>query len=89
MSKEFYGCNTRQPDYVGRQDTFLVQDGYIEIKNKSGLVVGKQPRYVYMRNRMSKECRYDRIEIDPKCKGCESGEEALKERMQDGQGSRT
>lgn len=77
---KLHGCNTLQPDYVEPQDTFLVQDGYIDLKNEDGLIVGREPRWVYMRNRMSRDCKYDRIAIDPQCKGCERGKMALEER---------
>lgn len=65
-----YGCNTNQLDYKGIQDTHLVQDGYIERVSEDGLAVSKEPRYVYMRNRMSRDCKYDRVNVDQKCKGC-------------------
>lgn len=66
-----YGCNTNQPGYKGLQDTHLVQDGYIERVSENGFAVSKEPRYVYMRNRMSRDCKYDRWKIDSKCAGCE------------------
>lgn len=64
-----YECNTNQPGYKGIQDTHLVQDGYIA-RFRNGFAVSKEPRYVYMRNRMSRDCKYDRWEIDAKCNGC-------------------
>lgn len=73
---KLHGCNTLQPDYVEPQDTFLVQDGYIDIENELGLIVDRKPRYIYIRNRMSRDCKYDRIAIDAQCKGCERGKQA-------------
>lgn len=65
-----YGCNTNQQGYKGIQDTHLVQDGYIMRVNEIDIAVSKEPRYVYMRNRMSRDCKYDRVNVDQKCKGC-------------------
>lgn len=76
-----YGCNTRNKDYKGVQDTFLVQDGYEDfcicsefeqdgITPKDEFVMSRRPRFVYMRNRNSRDCKYDRVNIDPKCAGC-------------------
>ena len=65
-----YECNTQRPGYKGVQDTFLVQDGYVEHTNEAGITVSKEPRFVYMRNRNSRDCKYDRVNIDPKCASC-------------------
>lgn len=78
-----YGCNTRNPNYKGIQDTYLVQDGYEDyvlgdIIERDGqliyedkVVLTRKPRYIYVRNKMSRDCKYDRWNIDPKCAGCE------------------
>lgn len=66
-----YGCNTRNPDYVGRKDLHYVQDGYIELVNETGLTVSIEPNYVWIRDHNSKDCKYDRWQTDPKCAGCE------------------
>ena len=78
-----YECNTKRPGYKGVQDTILIQDGYEDfclcsgfeqdgdqITPKDEVVMSRRPRYVYMRNRMSRDCKYDRVNIDPKCAGC-------------------
>lgn len=51
-----YGCNTSRPGYIGRKPGYFARDGV---------------RRIWIDNRMSKECRYDRSEIDKGCDGCE------------------
>lgn len=51
-----YGCNTSRPGYTGQKPGYFARDG---------------SRQVWIENRMSKECRYDRSEIDKGCDGCE------------------
>lgn len=66
---EVYGCNTRSPGYKGPKNEFLVQDGYYDF------VTARKPRYRIVPNRNSRECKYDRWQIDHKCAGCESERE--------------
>ena len=51
-----YGCNTSRQNYTGRKPGYFARDGV---------------RKIWIENRMSKECRYDRSEIDSGCSGCE------------------
>lgn len=68
MSKK-YGCNSSREGYVGRQDSFYAMDGYE--KTMVGVFSYMfTPRFVGVENRMSKDCRYDRIEVDVYCDGC-------------------
>lgn len=62
--RNMYGCNTRNHDYKGVQDGFVVQDGYKETGAE------KRPKFRWMPNRNSRDCKYDRVNIDPKCEGC-------------------
>lgn len=51
-----YGCNTSRIGYTGRKPEYFARDGV---------------RRIWIEDRMSKECRYDRSEIDKGCDGCE------------------
>lgn len=56
-----YGCNTSRQNHTGRKPGYFARDG---------------DRVIWIEDRMSKECRYDRSEIDKGCDGCEKKKEA-------------
>ena len=50
-----YGCNTSREGYIGRRTGYWARDG----EDK-----------VWIEDKMSKKCQYDRSKIDNGCKGC-------------------
>lgn len=55
-----YGCNTSRLNYTGRKPGYFARDGV---------------RRIWIEDRMSKECRHDRSEIDKGCYRCEKKKE--------------
>lgn len=60
------GCNTSRPDHKDTKDTMQVQDGWTDVP-----LVGRVAKVVTIPNRMSRDCKYDRILVDDGCIGCE------------------
>ena len=56
-----YGCHSKP-----RSDGYLALDGWK--MNES--CEGESPNWIYIRDTMSRECRYDRQREDAKCEGC-------------------
>lgn len=60
------GCNTTHPKFIPRTESYWAQDGFYPEANGRPMM----PHYIRVADRMSKNCKYDRYNIDPGCANC-------------------